>query len=248
MSDKKNKKDEKNTSLNIKITIITAVIVVWAVCLALVLSKCDSSKKTEVPPVDETPAFTTYENTETGSVTKAESKTVAYFDSHFKDNYYRVKEIEVSSAEEGTYYITEAFAYTTDGYVYRKKAMATYDEMPYAEATVELLTPTNAYVIYPDMKAYFVSDGNSSVYKNTINFNTETFKTGTVDVHGIDYFYEEITDANGIATKYCYDKNDELKYTISTTSQGTVTEAYKEYSKDVDYSLFEIPDDYVLQQ
>ena len=40
-----NKKNEQNSSLNTKITIITVVAVVWIICLALVLARCESTKK-----------------------------------------------------------------------------------------------------------------------------------------------------------------------------------------------------------
>ena len=250
MSKKINKKDDKNTSLNIKIAIITAVVIVWVICLAVMLSKCDSDKGAENAntPTDTITDITTYESAENGKISKGESKTVAYLDSHFKASHYRVKEIEISSAQEGTYYITEVFTYSTDGYVYRRTSYSTYAEREYTDSTAELLTPTNAYVIYPEMKVYFNSDGNSSLYKNTMDFANEYFNTGTINVRGFDYYYEETSNADGITTKYCFDKNNELKYIISTTAQGTVTEEIKEYSKDIDYSLFQIPADYVLEQ
>ena len=247
-----NKKENTNSSLTFKISIITAVIVVWIVCLALILSKCDSAKnpqQTNTPThEDEAADIITYDTSSTGTVSKADSKTVAYFDSHFTGDYYRVKEIEVSSIKDGLYYTTERFAYLTSGYVYRETYQSTYEEMDMTSSTVELLTPTNAYVIYPDMEVYFNSDGNSSLYKNTINFTNEVFTTGTINVRGIDYEYEESVASNGISVKYCFDKNGELRYTISSNDNGTITEHYVEYSNNIDPSLFEIPEHYTLEE
>ena len=96
------------------------------------------------------------------------------------------------------------------------------------------------------MSSYFKADVNTQNYENSINFPVEQFETGTVNINGYEYYYEQYTDTNGITYKYCFDKNDELIYRISSSSTGTITERYMEYSKDVDYSLFEIPADYTL--
>ncbi|MEE1042944.1 MAG: hypothetical protein UH854_03170 [Clostridia bacterium] len=245
-----NKKDNKNSSLTLKISIITAIIVVWVICLALVLSKCESDKeKNTVNPSEHEyqEEIITYDATPSGKVTKEESKTLAYFNSHFTGDYYRVKEIEVSSLQDGTYYTTEIFAYSTQGYVYRESFQTTYDDIEYSASTAELLTPTNAYIIYHDMQTYFNSEGDSSIYKNNINFTNDVFTTGTINIRGKDYYYEEFTSANGISVKYCFDENDRLLYNVSSNANGTITEQYIEYTNDVDYSIFQIPDDYRLE-
>lgn len=245
-----NKKDNKNSSLTLKISIITAIIVVWVVCLALVLSKCESAKNPSVDTTEHEHTETeiiTYDAAPSGNVAKEESKTLAYFNSHFSEDYYRVKEIEVSSVQDGLYYTTEIFAYSTQGYVYRETYQGTYDEMEYSSSSAELLTPTNAYVIYHDMQTYFNSEGDSSIYKNNINFTNDVFTTGTINIRGKDYYYEEFTSANGISVKYCFDENDRLLYNVSSNANGTITEQYVEYSNEVDYSIFQIPADYKLE-
>lgn len=251
MPNKNIKKDNKNSSLNIKITIITSVIVVWIICLAVIMSQCESDKNLETPNnIQEETGFSlpSYESVKNGKVSKENSKTVAYFNSHYQGDYYFVTEYEIASEQEGTYYQTETVAWSSNGYKYKRVDMCSYEELSSCTDGIEyLITPTNAYVMYPDMKTYFNSDGSTEGYSTEVTFDNGEFVTGTINVNGKDYCYEEVTDDKGIVSKYCFDKNNELKYLISTTNGATVTAAYMEYSENVDYSLFEIPADYVLE-
>lgn len=260
MSNKKQKENnkEKNELLNIIVIVITAVVIVSLICATIIITKFQS-KPTEAPtaPQDGTnvPAtpqemIKTYEASESGTaVSETESKTWAYFTSHYQDDYYRVNEIAYSIVQEGAYteyYETETVAYSKQGYLYNKKTDSSYEEQEFANSVVQLYTPEKSYIIYPDMKSYFAGEQTTQNYKNNIDFPVDRFETGTININGFEYYYEQYTDTSGITYKYCFDKNDDLRYRISSSSTGTITERYIEYSKDVDYSLFEIPSDYKL--
>lgn len=192
-----------------------------------------------------------YESDESGIVSEKDSKTYSYFMSHYQDDYYRVNEIAYSIIVDGSYteyYETETVAYSTQGYLYNKKVESSYEEQDYASPIVQLYTPTNSYIIYPDMESYFAGNQTTQNYKNTVDFPGDSFKTGTININGRDYYYEETTDESGISFKYCFDNDNDLRFTIASSPMGTITTRHVEYSKDVDYSLFEIPEHYVLQQ
>lgn len=250
MANKKIKKDSKNSSLNIKITVITSIIVVWIICFALIMSQCESKQNTENvvgTTEDVVSSVNSYESNEIGKISKEESKSVAYFNTHYKGDYYFVTEYKISSEEKGTYYQTETVAWSSQGYKYKKIDMCSYEDMEFYNDGMEyLITPTNSYVMYPSTKTYFKSDNNTEGYQTEVTFDNEEFVTGTINVDGKDYYYEEITDENGINSKYCFDKNDDIRYLITTANGASVTATYMEYSENVDYSLFEVPADYVL--
>ncbi len=252
MSNKKTTKDRKNLSLNIKITIITSVIIVWIICLAVIMSQCESEQNiqnTVDTTEDVTSSVISYESNETGKISKEDSKCVAYFNSHYNKDYYFVTEYKISSEEKGIYYQTETVAWSSQGYKYKKTDMCSYEDIEFYNDGVEyLITPTNSYVMYPNTKMYFKSANNAKMEQSKVTFDNEEFVTGTIKIDDKEYFYEGFTDKNGINSKYCFDKNDNLKYLITTVNGATVTAAYMEYSENVDYSLFEIPADYVLEE
>ncbi len=254
--DKKSKKKKENDSVNIIIGVTTAILVVAVICLSIVLWKTTPANEdsgTTVPQSDHetTPAemIKTYETTETGSVSEADSKVYAYFKSHFQDDYYRVNEISYSVVAEGNYteyYETETVAYSTQGYLYRKKTQSSYEEQDYASPIVEIYTPEKSYLVYTDTKSYFEGTQTTQNYENKIDFPGDTFKTGKININGRMYDYEETSDDDGITYRYCFDENGRLAYNIASSSNGTITTRYIEYSKNVDYSLFKVPEDYML--
>ena len=270
MSDKKyrnkkykNKKDEKSEMLNIIIIAITAVVVITLVCVAIIVSKSQktSQENGNLPPAtpqngtnaptSQLDYIKTYPVSETGSVSEAESKTLAYFTSHYKNDYYRVNEIEYSIVVDGMYseyYETETVAYSTQGYLYNKKTQTSYEEQNFSPAIIQLYTPTNSYIMYTDMKTYFKGNQNTQGYKNNIDFPGDSFKTGKININGLEYYYEETTDEKGITYRYCFDENDDLIYNIASAITGTITTRCVEYSSEVDYSLFEVPEDYTLEE
>lgn len=259
----KRQKDDKNQMFNIIITSITAVVIITLVCVTIIVSKSqkptqENENSVAATPQDGTNApvnpldlIKTYQTSETGSVSETDSKTLAYFTSHYKNDYYRVNEIEYSIVAEGSYteyYETETVAYSTQGYLYNKKTHSSYNEQNLSPAIVQLYTPTNSYIMYTDMKTYFKGDQNTQGYKNNIDFPGDSFKTGKININGREYYYEETTDENGITYRYCFDENNNLMYNIATATAGTITTRYIEYSSNVDYSLFEIPKDYTLAE
>ena len=249
------KQNEQNLNLNLKITIATIVLIVWIIIGAILLSQCESqtndttSNQHPNTLTEETEKLLNpYKSTQSGVVANKDSKTVAYFNSHFANDYYHVIEM-TSNMTDGSYtYQTITRAYTTDGYLYEKSTDTLYSEQEYGNTVIQFATPTNSYIVYPDMKTYFMSEGSTAGYTNTINFPGEQFKTGTITINGLDFYYEEIPQTTGVSTKYCFDSEDNLRYRISASNQGIVTERYIEYSTEVDMSIFEIPEDYVLQQ
>lgn len=251
-----NKKNSADSALSIKIAIITVIAIVWIICLAFVITKCENDKTDEVSNphpdtvTEETEKITNpYKAVESGTVKNEDSKTLAYFNSHFKDDYYNVVEIYTDTLNEGTSFMTITRAYSTKGYIYEKSC-----PVPYAESGIEdweiiqIATPTGSYTLYPQQKTYFKSNATTQGYNNTIEFPGEEFKTGTINVNGLEFYYEEIPVQDGVTTRYCFDKDGNLRHRISTSQNGSATETYYEYSKDVDMSLFEIPEGYTLEQ
>ena len=253
-SHKKKKELELSTII---ICVVTGVIIAAIILLGVVLLKnggSDNSTGTTAPQTDHitTPQemIKTYnEVTETGTVSKADSKVYNYFMSHYKDDYYVVNESEYSIVDSVTgqyteYYETHTRAYSKDGYLYSNKKLSSYEEREYTSPSeVIIRTPTKNYILYPDFKQYMEYEG--SLYTNTISFPVDEFKTGTIKINGSDYYYEEYTD-NNVTFRYCFDSDGELKYDICSSASGTITTRRIEYSKDVDYSLFKVPDDYTL--
>ena len=192
----------------------------------------------------------TYDDvTVTGSVAEKDSKVYAYFMSHYQDDYYRVNELEYSIVMDGNYaeyYETQTLAYSKSGYIYTENAQCQYSDKDYSVPIVNLYTPEKTYTLYPEMQTYLEADGNTKNYTNTVDFPGDTMKTGTININGRDYYYEECTDGQ-ITYRYCFDANGELVYNIASSASGTITTRYVEYSKDVDYSLFEIPEGYTLE-
>ena len=250
-----NKNNNQNSYFNTKITLITIVAAVWIICLVIILARCELTKKevgTTTHPdavTSETEAITNpYESQQSGTVKKADSKTLEYFNTHFKNDYYNVVEVCSQTLSDGIMYQTMTRAYTTEGYIYEKMNNSSYYETDYSNSVIRITTPEASYILYPEMKTYFKGESTSKGYTNTMNFPGEQFKTGKIKVEGIEYYYEELPVENGITTKYCFDAEDNLKYRISTSQNGSVTETYMEYSSEVDPSLFEIPEDYMLQE
>ena len=254
--DKKKTDNKKNDSINIIIGVTTAVLVIAVVCLAIVLWKTSPTKEnsnTTIPQSNHetTPdeMIKTYETKETGSVSEVDSKVYSYFKSHFQDDYYRVNEIGYSIIVDGKYteyFETETVAYSTQGNLYRKKTQSSYDNQQFESPVIELYTPEKSYLIYTDTASYFEGEQTTQNYENKIDFPGDTFKPGTINIGGRDLYYEETSDTNGITYRYCFDEGDNLVYNIASSSTGTITTRYIEYSKDVDYSLFKIPDGYTL--
>ena len=251
---KNNKKTSANSALGIKISIITVIVIIWIICLAFMVTRCENNAETSnLHPdtvTEETDKITNpYASVENGMVKKEDSKTVAYFNSHFKDSYRNVVEVYTDTIQDGENCMTIERAYSTDGYLYEKTTPASYIESKdYDNQIIKISTPNESYTLYANQKVYFKYDTTTKGYKNTIDFPGEEFKTGTINVFGIDFYYEEMPVENGITVRYCFDKEGNLRHRISTSQKGSATETYYEYSKDVDPSIFEIPADYTLQQ
>ena len=257
-SNNKKKTNKKDDLTNVIIIITTAVLVISIVILAIVLIKPAEEQQNpgEVatgPQTSHTPTPTEmikqYDQiTETGTVSQADSKVYNYFMSHYQDDYYLVNEVHfsivTSEGQYTEYFETHTRAYSKNGYLYSDKKVASYDEKDYVSSSeVILRTPDKNYLLYPELNNYMEFDG--TPYTNTISFPVDEFKTGTIKINGRDYYYEEYTD-NNITYRYCFDDDGELKFDISTSVSGTITTRRIEYSKDVDYSLFTIPDNYEL--
>ena len=259
MSEKEKKKNnisKENDSINIIIGVTTAVLIIAVICLAIVLWKTSPTKETSGTTIPQSNHETTpdemiktYETEETGSVSETDSKVYSYFKSHYQDNYYRVNEIAYSIIVDGNYteyFETETVAYSTQGYLYREKVQSSYDKRQFESPIIELYTPEKSYLIYTDTESYFESEQTTRNYENKIDFPGDTFKTGKININGQMYDYEETSDDQGIIYRYCFDEDDNLVYNIASSTNGTITTRYIEYSKDVDYSLFKVPDGYTL--
>lgn len=248
--------NNKNNTLNSRITIITIIVIVWIICLAFIIGMCEksSNENTNTHPdtiTEETDRITNpYTAVESGKVKKEDSKTLAYFNSHFKEDYRSVVEIYTNTINEGMAFMTIERVYSAKGYLYEKSIPASYIESKDYDynSIIKIATPSASYTLYADQKVYFKSDQTTAGYKNTISFPDTEFKIGTIIINGLKFYYEEMPVENGITVRYCFDNNDNLKYRISTSQKGSATETYYEYSNYADPSIFEIPDGYTLQQ
>ena len=258
---KSNKKVSKKDDLtNVIIIVTTAVIIVAIIVLTVLYYISNPTQNTDeatvIPQTSHTPTPTemikTYDDvTESGTVSKADSKVYNYFMSHYQDDYYLVNEVEYSivdkvSGQYSEYYETHTRAYSADGYLYSDKKLSSYEEKDYTSSSeVTLRTPDKNYILYPDFKEYMEYPAGEP-YTNTVNFPVDEFKTGTIKINGRDYYYESYSDEKGITYRYCFDDSGELKFDIATSISGTITTKRIEYSKNVDYSLFRVPEDYTL--
>ncbi len=250
-----NKKTSADSALTLKITVITVIAIVWIICLAFIITKCENKPEESSNPhpdtvTEETEKITNpYDSVESGKVKKEDSKTLAYFNSRFKESYYTVIEAYTETVNEGYNFMTIQRAYSTDGYLYERSVPVPYYDSKTSDMGItRIVTPEGSYTLYEDQRTYFKAEQTTENYKNTFNFPGEEFKTGTINVNGVEFYYEELPVQDGVTTKYCFGKEDNLKYRISTSQKGSATETYYEYSNEVDPSLFEIPEDYTLQE
>ena len=255
-NNKNDKKSKKEDLTGVIVFIVTAVLVISIILIAVLCSGSDpqDSTGTQVTPqTSHTPTPTEqikkYDVTTTGTVAEADSKVYAYFMSRFQDDYYRINETHYSIVMEGKYteyYETEALGYSKQGYIYKSKSQCSYDEFDYSSSIVEIYTPEKSYLVYPDTQSYFTGNQNTQNYTNTVDFPGDTLTTGEININGRKYYYEEAKDDKGISYRYCFDDDDKLVYTISSATSGTITTRHVEYKNSVDYSLFEIPEEYML--
>ena len=272
-SNNKKKTNEKDNLTNVIVFISTAVTVVAIIVIAVVYSitKPESTSESTsestqqgtlentqaAPSVPQTSHTATptemikkYDDvTVTGSVAEADSKVYAYFMSHYQNDYYRVNELHYSMIVEGKYteyYETEALGYSKQGYIYKSKSQCSYDEFDYSSSIVEIYTPEKSYLVYPDTQSYFAGNQNTQNYTNTVDFPGDTLTTGEININGRKYDYEEAKDDKGISYRYCFNDDGKLAYTVTSAAGGTITTRHVEYQNSVDYSLFKIPEDYML--
>ncbi len=105
------------------------------------------------------------------------------------------------------------------------------------------------YVLFNDNKVYMVTDSEGSADEGRIDFKSEDFaqkevKTGTEEIAGKNYTYEEFEDG-GIISRYCYEENgDTPKYIINMKEDQKFYMEISDVTTDVPDSVFEIPEDF----
>ena len=253
------KNDKKISNINSKATIISIVVAVWIICLALVFTKCELDKRATEGEnaVNETEEVSLVEKElegvktkKTGTVKTEESKTFAFYNSHFANqDYSSVTEYTISQEEQGDYYQTELITYSADGYKYKEVYMNSFEELEiYNDVAVYvgyLYTPEKSYILNPETMSYTEHDVGTSSAQNEIKFENKVFETGKITFRGAEYDYESSKDANGTKTTYCIDKNGDVKHVITEAPNGKVITSYISYSTEIDRSVFEIPDGYM---
>ena len=251
-------KNKKDNMTNITIIMVTTIVVIAIILITVLyaINKPDENNQgTTVTPQSshtQTPLeqIKRYDDiTVTGSVSEADSKVYAYFMSHYQDDYYRANETQYSIIVDGKYteyFETEVLGYSRQGYIYKQRAQCSYDEFDYSSSIVEIYTPEKNYLIYPDTHSYFMGEQNTQNYTNTVDFPGDTLTTGEININGRKYYYEEAKDDKGISYRYCFDNDGTLSYTITSSTGGTITTRHIDYTSSVDYSIFEIPEDYIL--
>lgn len=251
---KKSSKSDSGIGLSAKISIITVIVIVWIICLALILTRCENIKKTDTnnPSPDSETAVTDtkdYNYSASGKVSNADSKTVAYFNSHYQGDYRTITEYIVTDNSGQQYAQTEKISWSSQGYKYKEVIMDKYSEDAGTEnSIIYIYTPEKKYMLYPNTRTYFEYPNDMKDYSASITFDNSEFETGTINIRGKDYYCESYSDPQDGDTKYCFDDDGNLIYSVSTMSNGEVFTSYIEYSEDVDYSLFKVPADYTLEE
>ena len=117
-----------------KVVIIAVGVIVCIICLALILTKCENTKKTDTdnPSTDiENSVNDTnvYNFSASGKISNADSKTVAYFNSHYKGDYRTIIEYMITDESGQQYTQTEKVSYSEKGYKYREIIMDKYGQL-----------------------------------------------------------------------------------------------------------------------
>ena len=250
----KNNKPDKGIGLSKKVVIIAVGVIVCIICLALILTKCENTKKTDTdnPSTDiENSVNDTnvYNFSASGKISNADSKTVAYFNSHYKGDYRTIIEYMITDESGQQYTQTEKVSYSEKGYKYREIIMDKYSADAGTEnSIIYIFKPNVKYMLYPSTRKYFEYPNDTNDYSTSFIFDNSEFETGTINISGKDYYCEAYSDPIYGDVKYGFDDDGNLIYSVSTTSEGEIFSSYIEYSEDVDYSLFEIPSDYTLEK
>lgn len=170
-------------------------------------------------------------------VNESSTKTLGYFNDYLIDGEYTM---ETQMEVEG---ISTVGFYAVKG------------DMLYSKSEMDGVT---SIMISKDGAQYILDPATKSCIKMSVDMaeisemfaeeagNYETaLNTGTIDIEGVTYEYEEFTVEESATAKYCYD-GDELKYIITAMDDEEYTMEILSMKKGADQSLFEIPEGYSI--
>lgn len=108
----------------------------------------------------------------------------------------------------------------------------------------------NMYMLVPSSKIAYSTQINSAVNVNYMDeaekmINGSEYKEGEITIDGVKYQYESYGSDIG-EVKYCF-LEDEFRYLTVDTNNQYIAIKIDDLTKDVDESLFEIPEDYKIK-
>lgn len=219
--------------LKIGIAICIVIVVILLVVLAVLNKKPEESNNNTFNNniTEKTPIATTL-------------KLSKYIDIISGDYYMKYKTTTVGHEGEPEE-ITAEYAISKD------KIVLNYEEY----ASTNLLTKEGAYYILHSDKKILKYPIDEESQKGFMGFNrayTQEFfeknflRTGTEDIDGVAYYYEEYSDnsAEGSKIRYFFDKNDEIKYIKNINSTSEELSEILELSDRINPELFELPKGY----
>lgn len=174
---------------------------------------------------------------ENQEVNVSSTKTLGYFNDYLIDGEYTM---ETQMEVEG---ISTAGFYAVKG------------DMLYSESEMDGVTSMmiskdgSQYVLDPATKTCIkmsmdMADMSEMFAEEAEKYET-ALNTGTIDIGGVTYEYEEFAVEEETTAKYCYD-GDELKYIVTTMDGEEYTMQILSMEKGADSSLFEIPEGYTV--
>lgn len=165
-----------------------------------------------------------------------ESKTYAAFD--VLENGIYMDVISYDEETEGTELVFAVDAENNRAYM---------EGISEGEEVVFIMNEDGVYMMIPAEKAYMnfdinlFEDGGMPI-PDTEEFPEVTYTTGTEEIMGTEYEYEEFVSDTGVDRYYF--EEDALKYVKSVNEEGESLMEIVELRGSVDASLFDIPADY----
>lgn len=219
-------------NLKIGIAICAVIVVILLITLAVLNKKPEESNNTLTNNVTEkTPITTTL-------------KLSKYIDIISGDYYMKYK--TRTDGHDG-----EPEEITTEYAISKEKIVLNYEEA----LTTTLITKEGTYYIVHQNKSIIKYPIDEESQKGFVGFNrayTQEFfeknflRTGTEDIDGVAYYYEEYSDnsSEGAKIRYFFDNNDNIKYIKNINSTNEELSEILELSDRVNPELFELPKGY----
>lgn len=218
-------------SLKIGIIICVVIVIILLVVLAVLNKKPEENVNNQVNNVVQQPIVTT-------------KKIAKYVDIINKDYYMKYKtNTKDNNGEPVT--ITAEYAVSNDRISLNYQEYLTTTLIT-KECTYYIMHESKSIVKYPiDEKSQQGFSGFQRGYTQQL-FETNFLGTGTEDIEGVAYYYEEYKDnaTEGNKIRYYFDENDSIKYIKNITSSSEELTEILQLNNEIKEELFELPKGY----